>query len=105
MGNFENFEFESPEQMVDYIIQRADDFSEVTLSVASGLLLGGPEGQQAYLKGGVGLVMHVAGDSVVISAEAAEVLLNTGLLSRLRVPVRLLPLVATDDKPSQEGHK
>lgn len=101
MPEFENFGFKSTEDLIAYIKQRSDDIKEVTLSVANGLLMIGPQGDQKYFRGAVGNVMHIGGDSFVISTEDAEALINDGILSRLRVPIRLLALHSTGPSSNQ----
>ena len=103
MSKFENFKFESTEAVVAYLKQRADDISTVSLSIAEGVLMRGPQGEEAFFNRAAGIVMHIGGDSFVISTDAMEWLLNDGLLNRLGVPIRLLPLHATDESSNPEA--
>lgn len=102
MAKPEDLYFDSPEALIDHIKQHADDISEVTLAVARDISMDGPQGQNRVFPDSCGLVMHIGGNSFVISARAAEGLLNDGLLTRLRVSVRLLPQQTSDSSSSQE---
>lgn len=102
MDPFKNYSFDTPEELLQAIKDKADDISEVTISIARGMLMIGPKGDTIFFNGAAGNVKNVDGDSILVSTEAMENLLNDGLLNRLRIKIRLLPLEATGS-PSSQG--
>jgi hypothetical protein len=55
-----------------------------------------PEGQRQFHNNAGALIRLGDGTSLLIHREDAEVLLNEGILQRMNLPIRLLPLIRQD---------
>jgi hypothetical protein len=84
--------WDTTEQAVSELIERRDDFDSVTLRMPYGewkvgnTILAGPF-----------LEVHLCdGSSSLVSLDIAESLLNDGILSRLRIPLKLIREAQSD---------
>jgi len=91
-NQLQNSYFDSSDELFEYFREHADDIESVIVPVQDGMMLSGPQGQHHYAKGCGAMVKLVDGTSRLIHRGEAENLINDGLLQRLRVKVKLLPL-------------
>ncbi len=91
MDPFENKFKGTTQQIVQVIKDKADDISEVVIGVHGKIPMHGPAGQYEERKG-AGTINFVDGDIKIVDARALEAMLNDGLLNRLRIKIRLIPL-------------
>lgn len=80
----------------------SDDMESVEIRVPAEILVVGPDGRRAQVKGSCGMIRLTDGSAKLIHREEMEVLLNEGILQRMKIPVRLVPLASTDKPSSQE---
>lgn len=91
-SDFEQARFPSTEALIREIQELSDDIESVTIQVANGILVVGPDGKSTLHRNAGALLKLSDGTSRLIHREDAEALLNDGILNRMRLPVRLLPL-------------
>ena len=88
--NLGQFHFESDEDALRFLKERADDIASVAIPV------GGPvsvrhKGQTLGPYSGMGMIVFmVSGDIHLLRPSRAELILNDGFLLRMRITVRLL---------------
>lgn len=92
MAEFEQRKFPTTEALIREIQELSDDIESVTIPVAEGILVAGPDGKGTLMPKAGAMIRLSNGRSEVISREDAEALLNDGILQRMRLPIRLFPL-------------
>lgn len=88
---FETTRFATAAELLRALQERSDDFERVTIAVPNELLLTGPQGQRQVAANVCGSVALCDGRTLLIHREDLELLLNDGILSRLKIPVSLAP--------------
>ncbi len=89
-ANIEHVHFESDDQALQFLKQRADDIASVAIPV------GGPvtvkhKGKLLGPYAGIGMIVFmVSGDIHLLRPERAELILNDGFLTRMRVQIKLM---------------
>ena len=85
----ENYQFNSPDELLKYLKEKSDDIDRLTVPVKADILFTGPEGQQIVDRN-VGAILNLCdGRSIVIAPETANALLNDGILNRLGIEIKL----------------
>lgn len=95
-SEFEQERFPSVEALLRELQERSDDFESVTIQVANGIHIVGPEGQKHFCRDAGAFIRMCDGSSRIIHREDMETLLNDGVLQRMKIPVVLLPLFRPD---------
>lgn len=90
---FEQKRFASVGALIREIQERSDDIESVTIQVANGIYVTGPEGQRQFCRNAGAFIRLCNGSSLLIHRDDAEALLNDGILQRMKLPCKLLPLV------------
>jgi hypothetical protein len=62
--------------------------------VANDMLLSGPQGENRFAKNCCCVIKTCTGESIMIHRDEFQVLLNDGILQRLKIPISLLPVEA-----------
>jgi hypothetical protein len=89
-SNIGHFQFENDEEALRFLKERADDIASVAIPV------GGPvavlhEGKTLGPFHGVGMIVFmVTGDIHLFRPSRAELILNDGFLTRMRIKISLL---------------
>src|SRR5271155_201365 len=89
-SNIEHFHFESDEDALRFLKERADDIANV------GIPVGGPvavlhKGKTLGPFHGIGMIVFmVNGDIHLLKPSRAELILNDGFLTRMRIRISLL---------------
>jgi hypothetical protein len=89
-SNIGHFHFESDEEALRFLKERADDIATVAIPV------GGPvavlhKGQTLGPFHGIGMIVFmVSGDIHLVRPSRAELIVNDGFLTRMRVKISLL---------------
>lgn len=94
MDEFPAEEFTTSEQLLRRLQERSDDFEHITVMVVNDIPIKGPQGQGRLVKNCCALIKLCNGESLVIHRDEFEVLLNEGILQRLKIPLKLLPQIA-----------
>jgi hypothetical protein len=89
--DFEADRYPSAEELLKALQERADDFEKLTIQVPNELLLTGPRGQRKIAPNICGGIKMCSGKTLFIHREDMEILLNNGILQRLKIPVVLSP--------------
>lgn len=76
--------FETYEELIEALCQRADDFEALEIPVPATVRVADVDGKIG------GLLRMCGGGTRVLDHQTVEMLLNDGLLSRLRLPVKLV---------------
>lgn len=88
----ESFQFETSDQLLEYLREHTDDIDSVVIPVQEGITFVGPQGQQMPMKNIGAILNRCAGGPLVIHREDAAMLINDGVLQRLRIKCILDPL-------------
>lgn len=91
MSEFESERFASVDELLSMLRERSDDFTEIRIQVPKDILLRGPRGETKVAADCCGSIHLCSGKSLLIHRQDLEILVNDGLLQRLRIPVRLTP--------------
>lgn len=91
MDDFDQKRF-PPGELLRELQERSDDIDSVTIQVANGVYMKGPQGQQTYSKNAGAFIRMCDGTSRLIHRDDAAELLNDGILNRMKIPIVLLPL-------------
>jgi hypothetical protein len=89
-SNIERVHFESDEEALQFLKARADDIASVAIPV------GGPvsvlhKGKTLGPYPGIGMIVFmVSGDIHLLRPNRAELILNDGFLTRMRIQIKLL---------------
>ncbi len=87
-----NKQFASSEELLRFLRERCDDIDSVVIPVQEGVTQLGPEGQRNTITG-VGAIIRLCDGSLnTIHRHDAEMLINDGVLQRLRIKCVLDPL-------------
>ena len=89
--DFEADRYPSAEELLKALLERADDFEQVTIQVPKELLLSGPLGQRKIGQNICGGIKLCSGKTLFMHREDMEILLNNGILQRLKLPIVLSP--------------
>lgn len=81
----------SAEELLKALRERSDDFDCVTIHVPADLVLRGPHGQKKLAKDVCGGIKMCNGETLLIHRDDMEVLLNDGILQRMKIRVVLSP--------------
>ena len=89
---FETRRFPSSAEFLAFLRETSDDMKSVTIPVQPAIEIVGPQGDKKRAKN-VGAVIELcSGKSVFLHREDAEMLLNDGVLARMKVPCVLSTL-------------
>lgn len=84
--------FPTPEALLEYLRERSDDIETVNIPVQPHIALVAPDGR-SQKKSNVGAMLKLcSGRSLMIHREDAEMLINDGVLQRLKIRCILDPL-------------
>lgn len=85
--------FNTSEELLQYLREHSDDIEGVTIPVLEGVDFVNQRDGQRIRRTNVGAIVEVvSGRSFVISREDAEMLINDGVLQRMRIKCVLSPL-------------
>ncbi len=91
-SEFEQKRFSSVDALLRDLQERSDDMDSMTIQVANGIHTVGPQGERQFHPNAGGFIRLCDGSHIMIHREDAEALLNDGILQRMKIPCRLLPL-------------
>lgn len=91
MSAFESERFASAEELLRMLRERADDFNEVRVQVPKDILMRGPNGEKTVASNCCGSLQLCNGGAILIHRDDLQMLINDGILHRLRIPVTLSP--------------
>ncbi len=94
-SEFESEEFDSVREIIERLLEKSDDFEGLELMVVNHLPLKGPNGEPAIARNACGLI-KTCGRSIALHREDLETLINTGIFSRMKIPIRLVPAVSEE---------
>lgn len=82
----ENSYFDSSDDLLKRLAELSDDMKEVQVFVPHGLFI-----KNVFVKNACCLML-ATNQTVVIHYEELEALLNQGVLARMKIPIRLIPV-------------
>ena len=85
-------DFGSGEALVDFFRHRVEDIESVSITPGPQVAIRGPGGIRIGPIDGVGMIVNMSDKRRLIKKEDAELLLNDGLLSRLKIKIKLFEL-------------
>lgn len=85
-------QFQSPEEMMAFLSERSDDMNGISIYVPEAMPFVGPQGQQARISGVAAILRMADGSRHLIHFADLQMLLNDGLLNRMRVPIEVTPI-------------
>jgi hypothetical protein len=88
-----SLDFETPEQMLRYFQEISDDLERAVIPQMPTVRLTrlGPNGEVlASVPKAVGMILHRASETIFLTREYAEKVLNDGILNRMRIPISLV---------------
>lgn len=86
--------FESDQDLLDFLVEHADDIDEVVIPVQEGLEMRGPNGERVAYPNAGAWIKLCTGGGATIHRETAERFINQGVLQRMEIPVKLATLKA-----------
>jgi hypothetical protein len=81
----ENQRFESDEELLAFLRERTDDIEAVIIPVQEGVEFVGPQGQRVRMPNVGAILQMCSGEQASLHREDAEMLINDGVLQRLRI--------------------
>lgn len=94
----ETFDYGSAEELIKHIKERCDDIDSISINMSKAVLRSNTDGTTTEVHGVAMVINYCNGRPGMIHRDAAELLLNDGVLINLRIPVRLclpgLPLTS-----------
>ncbi|MBA4032390.1 MAG: hypothetical protein C0478_16080 [Planctomyces sp.] len=84
-------QFGSSSELLKRLQERADDLDQLSIMVVNDLPMVGPKGQGLLAKNSCGVLKTCSGESIVINRNDLEILLNDGILQRMKIPISLVP--------------
>ena len=84
--------FGTPEELIAALKHKSDDMESVSVMVVNDLPIVGPQGHIALASNACGLIKTCNGTSIMVHRDDLAMLLNDGILQRLRIPISLIPL-------------
>jgi hypothetical protein len=88
---FPSDRFQTSAELLKRLQERSDDFESVQIMVENDMTVIGPQGQQMKLNNCCSLIKTCTGESLTIHRDELQVLLNDGILQRLKIPIVLIP--------------
>lgn len=87
---FEEWQFSSNDEVLDYIRERCDDIERVVIPQHPFITLFDPQNQEDKRDIEAGMIIHlVSGNYQVLTPAEAEAVLNNGILNRRRIRIEL----------------
>jgi len=83
--------FETPEELIAHIKERVDDIDSVSINMSNAVLRTNTDGTKTEVHDVAMIINYCNGRPGMIHRDAAEILLNDGVLINLRIPVHLCP--------------
>lgn len=84
-------QFESSEKLIQHIKEKCDDIDCVCINLAGGIRRTKPDGTTSIVAGVGAIIQYCDKSTSIIHFQDAELLLNDGILNKLRIPIRLVP--------------
>jgi len=78
--------FDTPEELIAHIKERVDDIDSLSINMSNAVLRANTEVHDVAM-----IINYCNGRPGMIHRDAAEILLNDGVLINLRIPVHLCP--------------
>ena len=88
----ENYEFATREEILAYLREHCDDIDSVVIPVQPGIDIAGPDGQRRRVMNVGAILKTCGGGRKAIHREDAAMLINDGVLQRLKIKCVLDPL-------------
>jgi hypothetical protein len=88
----EDRQFKSAEEMLRFLKEHVDDIENVVIPVQEAVEVRGPQGERRVTNGVGAWIKLCGGNSMMISRDDAAMLINDGVLQRLRIKCVLDPL-------------
>lgn len=86
-------QFSSSEELLAYLRENVDDIERVVIPVQEAVQVVGPDGRRHSVVRGIGALIRLcSGRECCISRQDAAMLINDGVLQRLRIKCVLDPL-------------
>lgn len=89
----EGYEFDSPEDLINWIREKTDDLQEVQIPLATNVGVVSSNGEQVLTKGAGAILLFINGRQSIIRIEDAEALINDGVLHRMGIKIKLRPMM------------
>ena len=96
MDKPEKRQFKAPQDLLQYLREKADDIDCVQIPVdVNPVRFSSADGAQVGAMANVGALLTLcSGESLVVGREDAEMLINDGILQRLNIVVKIQPFVS-----------
>jgi len=79
--------------LLAFLKEKTDDVTEVQVMVVNDLPMRHHDGRAKLMENCCGVIKTCSGETIVIHRQDLAALLNDGVFSRMRIQVRLVPLV------------
>ena len=94
----EEHHFASLEGLLAYLREHTDDIDSIVIPIHDGVMFVGPKGDKLNMPGVGAILKFCSGRTKVIHREAAEALINDGVLQRSKIKCMLDTLIPPDDR-------
>ena len=89
----EDKQFKTSEQLLQFLKEKLDDIDSVVIPVQESVQVRDAQGRPKHVANGVGALIRLCdGHSMMISRDDAAMLINDGVLQRLKIKCVLDPL-------------